>query len=306
MKFPDRKYIYIASASVLLLLLIYFGLFRTAPVTVETGLVSRGKLISTVDAEGRTRYHERYTIKAPISGKMFRITLHEGDRVPKGYILTRIDPTPPRPLDPSQTPPSGVYAYAYNVYVPEDGILTKIFITSEGMIEAGAPIAEVSKPSQLEIVADVISADATRIKPRMPVLIENWGGDQPVKAKVRLVEPQAFTKVSSLGVEEQRVNVIADFDGGPPSRLGDNYRVDMRVVLWEGDDIIRVPTSALFRQGEDWYVFLNVRSNARLQKVEIGNQSPSFAQVLSGLADGDVVILHPPNSVADGTRVDVK
>lgn len=306
MKIPERKYIYFAGGSILLALLIYLGLFRTAPVTVETGVVSRGRLVSTVDAEGRTRYHDRYVIKTPISGKMFRITLHEGDRVPKGYILSRIDPTPPRPQDPSQTPPSGVYAYAYNVYVPEDGILTKIFVTSEGMVEAGTPIAEVSKPSQLEIVADVISSDATKIKPKMPVLIENWGGDQPVKAKVRLVEPQAFTKISSLGVEEQRVNVVADFDTTPPPRLGDNFRVDMRVVLWEGDDILRVPTSALFRQGEEWYVFVSEGSRARLRRVEIGNQSPSFAQVLNGVTDGDRVILHPPNSVAEGTRLDEK
>lgn len=304
MKIPDRKYFYIAGGGILLVLLLYLALFRTPPVTVETGLVSRGKLIASVDAEGRTRYHDRFAIKAPISGKMFRITLHEGDRVPKGYILTRIDPTPPRPLDPSQTTPPRVYAFAYNVYVPEDGILTKIFVTSEGIVEAGAPIAEVSKPSQLEVVADVISADATKIKPRMTVLIENWGGDQPLKAKVRLVEPQAFTKVSSLGVEEQRVNVIADFEGGPPPRLGDNYRVDMRVVLWEGDDILRVPSSALFRQGEDWYVFLKEGSRARLRRVEIGNQSPSFAQVLNGLSEGDIAILHPPNSITDGTKVD--
>lgn len=107
----------------------------------------------------------------------------------------------------------------------------------------------------------------------------------------------------SLGVEEQRVNVIADFEDSPPPRLGDNYRVDMRVVLWEGDDILRVPSSALFRQGEDWYVFLKEGSRARLRRVEIGNQSPSFAQVLDGLGEGDAVILHPPNSVAEGTRV---
>ena len=303
MKLPERRYLYIIGGSLLLLILVYFGLFRSNPVTVEGGIVSRGDLVSTIDAEGETRYHERFVITAPTTGKMFRINLHEGDRVPKGYVLTRIDPSPPRPLDPVRTPDTGVYSFAYNVYVPESGILTKILITSEGMVQAGTPIAEVSKPSQLEIVADLLSADATKIRPRMPVLIENWGGEGSLKATVRLVEPQAYTKVSSLGVEEQRVDVIADFER-PPERLGDNYRVDVRIVLWEGKDVLRVPASALFRQGDDWNVFVIDGSKARLRKVEVGNRSPSFAQVLNGLAESEVVILHPPNSVADGTRVD--
>jgi HlyD family secretion protein len=249
-----------------------------------------------------TRYHERFVITAPVAGKMYRITLHEGDQVPKGYVLTRIDPTPPRPLDPSRTAEPWVYPFAYNVYVPESGILTKIFVTSEGIVPSGAPIAEVSKPSQLEIVADVLSGDATKVRPRMPVLIENWGGDGVLHAKVRLVDPQAFTKVSSLGVEEQRVNVVADFDK-PPDRLGDNYRVDVRIVLWEGKDVLRVPSSALFRQGDDWHVFVATGSHAKLRKVDIGHRSPVLTQVLGGLSEGDLVILHPPNSVADGTRI---
>lgn len=290
------------AGGLLLIVLIYFALFRESPVTVESGVVSVGELTSSIDAEGKTRYHERFVVSAPISGKMYRVTLHEGDRVPKGYILTRIDPSPPRPLDPLQTPDSGVHPFAYNVYVPESGILTKIFVTSEGIIQSGTPIAEVSKPSQLEIIADVLSSDATNIKPRMPVLIENWGGDGILTAKVRLVEPQAFTKVSSLGVEEQRVNVIADFDR-PPERLGDNYRVDVRVVLWQAKDVLRVPGSALFRRDEDWNVFVIDGSRARAKTVEIGHRSPSYVQVLNGLAEGENVILHPPNSVADGSRV---
>ncbi len=303
MKAPDRRYIYIGAAVLLLAGLAYFLLLRSDAVKVEGGIVSRGELVMTIDAEGKSRYHERFVITAPVTGKMFRITLHEGDRVPKGYVLTRVDPAPPRPLDPAQTPDTGVYPFAYNVYVPENGILTKIFVTSEGIVQSGTPIAEVSKPSQLEIAADVLSADATKIRPRMPVLIENWGGEGALKATIRLVEPQAFTKVSALGVEEQRVNVIADFDH-PPERLGDNYRVDVRIVLWEGKDVLRVPSSALFRDGEDWKVFVIDGSKARLRKVEIGNRSPSFAQVLNGLSEGEAVILHPPNSVADGTRVD--
>ena len=126
-----------------------------------------------------------------------------------------------------------------------------------------------------------------------------------MKALVRIVEPQAFTKVSSLGVEEQRVNVIADLLS-EPGGLGDNYRVDFRIILWEGKDVLRVPESALFRIGDGWNVFVVDRSRARIRRVEIGHRSPSYAEIVSGLNEGETVILHPPNSVSDGTRVDVE
>lgn len=305
MNLPKRRYIYIAAAALVLLVLAYFALLREDAVKIEAGLVSRGELIESIDAEGRTRYHDRFTVTAPVSGKMVRITLQEGDRIPKGYVLTHIDPNPPRPTDPTTTPDTGAHPYAYNVYSPADGILTKIFITSEGIVQAGTPIAEVSKPSQLEIVADVLSADATRIRSHMPVLIENWGGDGSLQAIVRTVEPQAFTKISALGVEEQRVNIVADFVS-PPERLGDNYRVDVRVILWESKDVLRVPESSLFRVGDSWNVFVIESGKARVRQVELGHRSPSYAEVLSGLSEGESVILHPPNSVGDGTRVDSK
>lgn len=303
MQLPAKRNIYIGAGVLLLAAAAYFMLFRDPAVIVEAGKISRGEIIASVDAEGRTRYHERFTVTAPVSGKMFRITLHEGDRVPKGYVLTRVDPSPPRPLDPSAVPETNVHPYAYNVYSPADGVLTRIFVTSEGIVQAGTPLAEISKPSQLEVVADVLSADATQIRPHMPVMIENWGGDGALPAIVRTVEPQAFTKVSALGVEEQRVNVIADFVK-PPDRLGDNYRVDVRVILWEGKDVLRVPESALFREGEEWKVFVIEGGKARSRTVTLGHRSPSFAQVLGGLNEGETVILHPPNSVGEGTRVD--
>lgn len=215
MKIPERRTIYIVGAVLLLLIIVYFGFLRSEAVIVEYGTVTRGEMMSTIDAEGRVRYHERFIVTAPIAGKMYRIQLHEGDRVPKGYLLTRIDPSPPRPTDPLRVPEPSVYAFAYNVYAPENGILTKIFVQSEGMVQAGAHLAEISKPSVIEIVADILSTDATRARPRMRVLVENWGGNGTLEARIRTIEPQAFTKVSSLGVEEQRVNVIADFDKPP-------------------------------------------------------------------------------------------
>ncbi|MDM7921434.1 MAG: HlyD family efflux transporter periplasmic adaptor subunit [Pyrinomonadaceae bacterium] len=305
MKIPNNRYLYTGLGIVLLLVVVYFVLFREDAVKVEAGKVTRGELTASIDAEGKTRYHERFTITAPISGRMFRINLHEGDRVPKGFVLTKIDPAPPRPVDPATTPDTGIHPFAYNVYIPQDGILTRIFVTSDGIVQAGTPIAELSKPSQLEVVADILSTDATNVKNHMPVLIENWGGSEPLKARVRTVEPQAFTKVSSLGVEEQRVNVIADLLSEAQG-LGDNFRVDFKIILWEGKDVLRVPESALFRIGDNWNVFVVEGSRARLRRIEIGQRSPSYAQVVSGLNDGETVVLHPPNSVSDGTRVDVE
>lgn len=302
MKLPDRRYLYFAAALIVAIALVYFAVIREPAIVVETAAVSRGPVSVSISAEGRTRYHDRYTITAPVSGKMFRIQTHEGDRVPKGFVLTRIDPAPTRPLDPLQNPQSGTFPYAYNVYVPEDGILTKIFVTSEGVVQAGTPIAEVSKPSYLEIVADVLSADATQIKSHMPVRIENWGGEGVLTARVRTISPQAFSKVSALGVEEQRVNVIADLDK-IPENLGDNYRVDVRIVLWEGSDVLRVPSSALFRSGDAWAVYVVEGGKARLRNVEIGHRSPPFGEVLSGMNEGETVILHPPTSVSEGSRV---
>lgn len=303
MQLPNKRYIYIGAGVILIAVLAYLALFRDDAVIVEAGKVTRGEVIASVNAEGRTRYHDRFTVTAPFSGKMVRITLQEGDRIPKGYVLTHVDPNPPRPADPTTTPDTGTHPFAYHVYSPTDGILTKIFITSEGIVQAGTAIAEISKPSQIEVVADVLSTDATKIRPHMPVLIENWGGEGSLNAVVRTVEPQAFTKISSLGVEEQRVNVVADFLK-PPDRLGDNYRVDVRVVLWEGKDVLRVPESALFREGDNWKVYVIEGGKARTRQVEIGHRSATHSEVLSGLNDGDTVILHPPNSVVDGTRVD--
>lgn len=302
---PTRKQIYIILAFIALGLLVYFGVWRETPVKIEAEKVKRKDFRATIDADGRTRWHDRFTVTAPVSGKMFRIELNEGDNIPKGYVLTRIDPAPPRPTDPNQTPESNVFPYAYPVYAPTAGRLSRIFEKSERIIQAGMPIVEISQPSRLEIVIDVLSSDATQIKPNMPVIVENWGGEAELRAKVRTVEPQAFTKISALGVEEQRVNIIADFLSAP-RELGDNYRVDARIVLWEGKDVLQVSSSALFRAGEKWNVFVIESGKALRREVEIGHRSSSSVEVLQGLNDGETVMLHPPNEFAEGASVEIR
>jgi HlyD family secretion protein len=140
---------------------------------------------------------------------------------------------------------------------------------SESMVPAGDPLLEVGDPMRLEIVSDLLSTDAVRVKPGSRALIEQWGGDNALDASVRRVEPAGFTKISALGVEEQRVNVILDF-AAPTSAcaaLGDAYRVEVRIVVWEGRDVLKIPTSALFRDGQQWAVYRVVQDRAQRTRV---------------------------------------
>ena len=144
-----------------------------------------------------------------------------------------------------------------------------------------------------------------RVRPGAAVLIEQWGGDRTLRGRVRRVEPSGFTKISALGVEEQRVNVIVDLEDPVDARkaLGDGYRVEVRIVIWEGQDVLKVPTSSLFRQGDAWAVFAAESGRARLRKVEVGQRNGLEAQVLSGLEAGQQVVVHPSDTLADGKRL---
>ncbi len=176
---------------------------------------------------------------------------------------------------------------------------------SEAVVPAGEPLLEVGEPEDLEIVADYLSADAVKIRPGARVLIEEWGGDEALAGVVRRVEPSGFMKISALGVEEQRVNVVVDFVDPPEARIGlaDGFRVELKVVLWEGEEVLQVPTGGLFRDGDDWAVFAVEAGRARLRTVDIGRQGGLVAEVLGGLEEGDRVILHPGDSIAEGLRV---
>ncbi len=185
---------------------------------------------------------------------------------------------------------------------PVPGRVLRVIEKSEHVVAAGAPIVTLGDPKQLEIVADVLSTDAVKIKPRMPVLLERWGGDHPIRARVRLVEPQGFTKVSALGVEEKRVNVISDFVD-PPGPLGDGYRVETRTVIWSAENVLKVPQSALFRHEQGWSLFMIESGRAKRRDVEVGERNESEAQILRGLTNGEEVIVHPSNQVSDGVRV---
>ena len=187
---------------------------------------------------------------------------------------------------------------------PAAGKVLRIPERSERVVAAGAALITIGDPNRIEIVVDLLSTDAVKVKAGMPVLLEGWGGDRQLRARVRLVEPYGFTKVSALGVEEQRVNVIADFVDAAES-LGDGYRVEAKIVIWSGDKVLKAPVSALFRQGEEWAVFVVESGRARPRKIQIGHRGALEAEVTQGLTDGESVIRHPSNDLADGARVKV-
>lgn len=363
---------------------------RPAPVPVETATVQRGALEVTVDEEGETRVRERYTVAAPVTGRLVRVTLDAGDPVEAGQVVAEIVPQAldPRFLAEARARQQAALAQtreadarvaqaeaalaqarrtadrarrlarnktisaeelevttleettrtrefeaaqfaartaAHNleaaeaallasgddssdnprvsVAAPVRGTVLRIFEESARVVPVGSPILEVGDPQDLEIVIDVLSTDAVRITPGASVRLEDWGGEQPLQARVRRIEPSGFTKVSALGVEEQRVNVIADFVDAP-ANLGDGYRLEARIVTWSGKDVLTVPAGALFRTGDTWRVFIADGKRARLRDVRIGHRNALAAEVLDGLVEGDRVIVHPSDLVADGVQID--
>jgi HlyD family secretion protein len=163
------------------------------------------------------------------------------------------------------------------------------------VVAAGAPLLTVGDPDKLEIVVDVLSTDAVKVRESMPVLVENWGGTQPIHAHIQTVEPSGFTKVSALGVEEQRVNIIAAFEELPQT-LGDGYRVEARIIVWEQDRVLKAPVSALFRRGSSWRVFVIEGGRAHAREVQVGHLNALEAEIVQGLEEGESVIRHPAKS----------
>lgn len=364
--------------------------FRPKAVQVETSRAVKGPLQVTVDEDGETRAHDRFTLAAPIAGRLSRIELHEGDEVCPDSVIATISPLPldareaaeirarirasearkseaeqqvarwendhaqaqrdlnraralvkdriiaRQELEQAESKQVStakeleaakfrVQSAAADVERESAGLISveglhnqvsklvairpgacsrilRILEKSERVVPYGTPLVVLSNPNKIEIVVDLLSADAVRVKPGAPVIIENWGGPKPLRARVRTIEPYGFTKVSALGIEEQRANVIADFVD-PPNGLGDGYRIDARIVIWESSNVLKIPASALFRVGQEWKVFVIDNGRARLLPVEVGHRNTSEAEIITGLTEGASVILHPTNDLRDDARV---
>jgi HlyD family secretion protein len=363
---------------------------RPKPLVVEIGRVARGRMQVTIDEDGQTRAHDRFTLAAPIAGRLSRIRLHEGDSVTPQTIIATISPLPidarevartnaeieslealrkeavqyveraeadheqtqrdvvrytdlqrqdvvPRQtLEQAQTAEKRaakevagarfkVQSAQAEIARARAGLISieetqeksgrivelrspmasrilRILEPSERVVAAGTPVVSLSNPSKIEIVIDLLSTDAVKVKPGAAVSIEGWGGPKALRGRVRMIEPYGFTKVSALGIEEQRVNMIADFLD-PPAGLGDGYRIDARIVVWESPDVLIAPGSALFRDGDRWSVFVVESGRARRKSVEVGHRTALETEIIRGLNPGDAVILHPPNDLKEGAAV---
>ena len=203
---------------------------------------------------------------------------------------------------------SGEPAERVPVTSPITGKILKVARECEGPVRTGESLLEVGDPSALEIEVDVLSADAVKIKPGMKVLFDRWGGEQPLEGSVRIIEPVGFTKVSALGVEEQRVLIISDFTSAAEQwqRLGDGYRVEARFILWHEDDVLQVPASSLFRYNKGWAVFVVENGRAQRREIKVGQRNGLIAEILEGVKEAETVINHPSDDVDDGRRVKVR
>jgi HlyD family secretion protein len=375
--------------------------FRPVPAAVDLAEVKRGPLQVTVEKEGKTRIKQRYMVSAPLAGRMARVLLKPGDRVPADRPLAEIEPVDPTLLDArarAETTArvqekesnlkraeakkegdrlSSVYARMehdrlkrlgqgaaslqelenaalkehttaeklkeaelgvkvakfelaqaqaaltftepaspvspgekskriFSVLSPIDGgKVLRVLKESETIVTPGMEIMEVGDPTRLEAEIDLLTPDAVKVSPGAVVLLEHWGGET-LKGTVRLIEPAGFTKTSALGVEEQRVNVIVDFTLPEKYRpvVGDAFRVEAKIIVWEGQDVLKVPAGALFRSRDGWAVFVySADGKAARRSVKIGHNNGLEAEVLEGLAEGDRVVVHPGDKIKDGVAI---
>lgn len=398
----QRKNLLIAGASIAGLAALLGWAFAPRPVRVELATATIGRFETTVDADARTRLREKFVISAPLSGRLMRVSLHEGDAVEADAQIATLMPVLSPMLDertlreqqarigaseaavlraqtrigaakvaleqtrielhrseqlaqqgfvaPTKIDSDRLAAQAaqteldtavesehvarheleqaraalaavrgttgsagFALRAPIAGRVLKLHHTSETAVVLGEPLIEIGDLSNLEIVADLLTADALLARPGSTVRIERWGGATVLHGRVRLVEPAAFTKVSALGVEEQRVNVLIDFTSKPAewADLGEGFRVGVRVVTLARDDALRVPVSAVFplpkgdgTSSPGAAVFVFDAGRARLQPVRVGGRNGSDAWVQGGLEPGARVIVYPPAEVSDGARVE--
>ncbi len=254
----------------------------------DNGLVSR-ELLEAASVEARTRGETLRAAEFAVATAEHELDVARASLYQAG---TAGAPTAPRG--------------AIVLTSPIDGVVLQRLRESEAIVPAGEPLLEIADPARLEIVSDMLSADAVKISAGDHVRIEQWGGNSVLRGRVRRVEPFGFTKISALGVEEQRVNVIVDFEDAREAweSLGDGYRVEIRVVIWEHDDILTIPTSALFREGDAWAVYRVDDDDAVLREVEIGQRTGLTAEVTDGLDEGDRIVIHPSDDVRDGVGVE--
>ena len=376
-------------AAIVLVLVVAVLMSRGGAVEVTVREAGRDTLSVTIPAEGMTRARDQFTVAAPISGRLTRLNLKEGDTVTEGQLLGRLFPAPqdPRVIATARAEVSAaearyVEADSYlreaellalqaerevdrrrplaemgaitrermeqaelaavvanqrresaeaglasadaaleaararllgaetadedvdpvQIVAPVSGRVLSVPDESERVVLAGSPLLVLADIGGLEVVLDILSEDAVRVESGNEVVITGWGGEGFLRGQVRTVTLVGYTKISALGVEEQRVDVIGDLQDFPAS-LGTGYRVSGEIVVWQGTDVLTVPTAALFRTGDSWQVFVAEGGRAERREVVIGHRNESAAEIVDGISAGELVILFPPEGVDDGTAV---
>jgi len=257
------------------------------PVKVDSALVKAGIFEEKVVEDGTTRVRDKYIVSSPVDGILPRLTWNPGDHVKKGEVLFRMQWDEDR-----------------KVLSPVGGEVLRVLLKDKGFVTKGTPIVELGDASSLEIVVDVLTSNAVAVQSGDPVLIEGWGG-APLQGKVRQIEPSAFTKVSALGVEEQRVNVVVDITSPQNDwvTLGDHFRVECHIIVDRIENAVLAPTAALFQSEGSWAVYRIKGGVAVLTPIRVGKKGPVDSTVLEGLSAGDRVVVYPGDAVESGVRV---
>lgn len=277
----------------LVLASLLYVIFVPRPVKVEVARVTRGTFQETIRADGILRSKERYTVPAFGDGDIKRVSLRVGDPIKKGEKITEL-----------------LWSVKYlPVRSPINGVISKVYRESAGPIRRGDPIVEIVDPSRLEVMAELLTTDAVRLRPGASAQIENWTGGRPIRARVIRISKAGFTKPSALGVEEERTEVISDLDHPRHEifeNMGDTFHIDVTFKVSESKNVLKVPVGSLFRDGPDWAVYLAENGRASKKKVEVDAIGPQEASIKTGLEDGQLVLLYPGDLVKDGSRISVE
>lgn len=275
---------YIRYGSIVAVLVVVLLLFyRKPPVPGEIYRVARSTYEAFIEEDGITRVKEKFTVFSPASGVLMRVEKHAGDLLKKNELITHV-----------------MLDYMRPVKSPIAGTVLKVHRESEGPIEMGAPIMDIGDTTKLEIVSEVLTRDVVGLKPGNDVVVSGWGGGT-LTGKIRLIEPAAFTKVSTLGVEEQRVRVLVDFER--PKDMGEGFQVRCRLIANRKENSLTLPVGALFREGNSWALYRVVKQRAQKITVKIAETSGNTALVESGIAEGDEIVLFPGEKIRDGVKV---
>ncbi|WCL49709.1 efflux RND transporter periplasmic adaptor subunit [Leptospira sp. GIMC2001] len=282
LEIAKKKNVKIGIGIFLLICLVWYTL-RPQSIIVESVIIEKGTFEQIIQEEGITRVIDRYSVFAPVDGILRRVEKNPGESVTKGEVVAQLD-----------------WDVLRQVKSPISGTILNVHRESAGPIAMGTPILDIGDTRKMEIVANILTSEVAKLKPGNTVEIQGWS-DQVIIGKLRLIEPAAFTKLSSLGVEEQRVRAIIDFT--PPQGMGEGFQVLCKIIAFRKDDKVLVPTSALFRDGDNWSVFTVVKKRARKVTVSLEEKAGGYAIAAEGLQPGDRVIVYPGEWVRDSIKV---